>query len=90
MRTLLFAPGWFVTLADIGYSRMFFLAFTRVCEECDGDPLLCQLDSFFHNCSLPPGPFALVLALKGGGCLFPVLGRFTVGWCLGKEGGGRV
>ena len=63
LRILLFASGWFVTLADIGYRRMFFLAFTRVCEGCDGDPLLCQLDSFFHNCSLPPGPFAFVLAL---------------------------
>ena len=67
LRALLFSPGWFVTLADIGYSRMFFLAFTRVCEGCDGDHLLCQLDSFFHNCSLPPGPFAFVLALKKGG-----------------------
>ena len=25
LRALLFSPGWFVTLAEIGYSRMFFL-----------------------------------------------------------------
>ena len=90
LRTLLFLPGWFVTLANIGYSRMFFLAFTRFCEGCDGDPLLCQLDSFFHNFSSPRPLFVCSRLQKGGGEVYPVLGRFTVVWCLGKEGGGRV
>ena len=67
LRTLLFLPGWFVTLANIGYSRMFFLAFTRFCEGCNWDPVLCQLDSFFKTALFPQAPFRLFSLAKGRG-----------------------